>query len=59
MDVLFQAHCQTIMVMDFVAAVTSLRAGSETIRVLTTLCQLHALHTIVRHSGEFIEVCEY
>lgn len=46
------------MVLDFTAAVTvtSLRTSPETIKVLTSLCQLHALHTIVKHAGDFMEV---
>ncbi|CAG2251362.1 peroxisomal acyl-coenzyme A oxidase 1-like [Mytilus edulis] len=50
-----EAHSETIMVLDFTAAVTSLRTSPETIKVLTSLCQLHALHTIVKHAGDFME----
>lgn len=50
-----EAHCETIMVLDFTASVISLRTSPETIKVLTSLCQLHALHTIVKNAGDFME----
>ena len=56
MTACMQAHLDSFVAVNFIDSLEELDVKPEVKRVLTRLCQLHALHRIVTSSGEFLEV---